>query len=131
LEWKYVKKIESINNVSIFEETYNFSLPNGYKNLLIELNGGRPSKKLFKCTNGTEHVIKSFLSFNPEDKESIFKVNEWVKDQLPSDYIVFANDPGGNFICFNRSNEIFYWQHEDTIFLKIANNIESFIESLY
>lgn len=131
MEWKYVKKIKDMNNISKFEEIYNFSLPNKYRKLIIKLNGGRPNKKLFKCINGTEHVIKSFLSFNYEDRDNIFKVNEWVKNQLLKDYIIFANDPGGNFICFNKSGEIFYWQHENTSLLKIANNIEDFLQNLY
>lgn len=131
MEWKYIKELKDINNIEKFEQILEIKLPEDYMEYIKKYNGSRPGKKLFQCENGDEHMIKTFLSFNPEDIENIFKYYEALKMQLPKGYFPIASDPGGNFIIYNREFKLYYWNHENNKKEFIANNFKELIEKLY
>ena len=128
MDWKYVKPIASKEIINEFERNFNYKFPDDYKECAINYNGGRPKVKVFDTTTTKEREIKSLLSFNRDDPETIWNVNENSKES----YIVFATDSSGNLICFNKSdNTIIFVDHETRSVEKVSDDFTSFINSLY
>lgn len=131
MEWKYVKKLNDEKNIEEFEKLVRIKLPEDYKNFIKKYNGGRPSKKAFKTISGTEHLVKTFLSYNKEDLENIFKTYEYGHDFFDEVYFAIGNDPFGNYILSDKKGRIYYFDLESGKTEFIGNSFEQFIESLY
>lgn len=129
MEWKYVKEIKSAELISDFERKFNFKFPDEYRECVLKYNGGRPSKKVFDTEKVKEREIKSLLSFNHNDLETMWFVNDCNDTSL---YIAFATDSAGNLICFNASDSsIVFIEHETNVIEKVSDNFVNFIGSLY
>lgn len=131
MEWKYVKKLNNEKNIEEFEKLVKIKLPEDYKSFIKKYNGGRPSKKAFKTISGTEHLVKTFLSYNKEDLENIFKTYEYGYDFFDEAYFAIGNDPFGNYILSDKKGRIYYFDLESGKTEFIENSFEQFIESLY
>ncbi|MGL5125912.1 MAG: SMI1/KNR4 family protein [Fusobacteriaceae bacterium] len=131
MEWKFIKKLKNEKTIQEFENIIKIKLPNDYIKFINENNGARPKLKLFKTKAGKEHIIKTFLSFNHDDIENIFSVNDWLKKELEDEYFAIASDPAGNYIVYNKELQIYFWNHELNEFELIAEHFENFINNLY
>ena len=131
MKWRYVKKLNSENLINEFEDMVKYNFCDSFKQLVVKNNGGRPSNKLFVTYQGKEHAIKSFLSFNKDDKETVWNVLEYNKYELFG-FIPFAIDNFGNLICFQKGNDsIVFLNHESFCIDFIANNFDAFMNNLY
>lgn len=132
LQWKYVKPIKDDNAVSAFEQEYGFALPADFKHMLPEINGGRPDKKCFATKTGCERLIKSVLSFNRDDRETVWMFNEDdSEEEALKDLMVFALDDFGNPICFDRSGRVLFYDHEDEETEFVSDSFTEFLKCLY
>lgn len=130
MEWKYVKELKDVNKINEFEQKIGYELANDYKDFIKNFNGSRPMLKEYVDSEGNEHEIKTFLSFNDGDRENIFKVNEWLDKDLIGKYYAIASDPAGNYITIDKKNEIYFWNHETGKLIYVAKSFTDFIESL-
>ncbi len=132
MEWKYVKTLKSEDLIYEFERLVKYSFSDSFRKCIIENNGGRPSKKAFDTDKAKERELKSFLSFNKEDRETVWKIFEWNKDELTNKYVPFAIDNFGNIICFEvNTNKVVFINHENMSIEVIADDFEEFINKLY
>ena len=72
LTWKYVKTLGDSRAVENFLEENNLSLPEDLIACLKNNNGGRPNRKTFDTDRSKEHMIKTLLSFNHGDAETVY-----------------------------------------------------------
>lgn len=132
LNWKYTKSLPTKSLIDDFETHTNFKLPDEFRNIIQQYNGGRPDKRRFDTTNAKERCIKTFLSFNPEDKENVwFAWNRALAGMVP-----FAVDNFGNYIAFDEyakpnSVIIVFCNHETGKIEFVANDFSEFINKLY
>jgi len=118
--------IEDLENL---ERALNISLPNSYKELMIEFNGGIPEKEYFKGGYG----ISTFYPIK-NGENNIEIVMETIQDILPKDFFPFGDDMGGNDFCIDLSEEnygkvyLIIWEDDDPVFL--TNSFEEFLEGL-
>lgn len=132
MEWKYIKPLVSSEYIKEFEDLVKYSFSEEFKNCILSNNGGRPSKKMFDTDFQKERTLKSFLSFNKEDKETVWKIYDWNKKELSDKYVAFAIDNFGNLICFDISSEkVIFLNHENNNVEQIANNFVEFMAGLY
>lgn len=132
MEWKYVKKLMSADLIADFESTAGYCFCDAFRNCVLLNNGGRPSKRCFDTDKAKGREIKSLLSFNKEDRETVWKIFEWSKTELANQFIPFAIDNFGNLICFDNINsKVVFLNHEDQSTECIADNFETFINELY
>ncbi len=132
MEWKYIKKLKSIDLISEYERLVNYAFCDSFRECVIACNGGRPDKKVFNTNKEKEREIKSFLSFNREDRETVWKVFEWNREELSNRYIPFAIDNFGNIVCFDKENDnIVFLNHENSSIEFVADNFEIFLSKLY
>lgn len=131
MEWKFIKKLNNKKTIEEFEGLIAKKLPNDYIEFINENNGARPKFKLFKTETGKEHVIKTFLSFNHDDIENIFSVNNWLKDDFKGKYFAIASDPAGNYIVYDENFNLYFWNHELNKVELIGKSFTDFINNLY
>ena len=132
MDWKYVKALNSNELIDDYECMVKYVFCDSFKKCIMEHNGGRPSMRIFDTDKAKEREQKSFLSFNKDDRETVWKIFDWNKDELTDKYIPFAIDNFGNLICFDASNDkIVFVNHEDMTIEMIANDFDTFLNGLY
>ena len=132
MNWKYVKTLKSANLIDEFETLVCYELPKEFKECVLQYNGGRPECKGFDTDTNKGRELKSFLSFNKEDRETVWKIYEWNKEELANRYLAFAIDNFGNLICFDmRNDNVVFLNHEDLSAEHIAKTFTEFLELLY
>ena len=131
MNWKYVKPLKSIYLVNRFECLTHYKLPKEFVDCVSQFNGGRPERNRFNTAVSTDRSIKTFLSFNPEDRDTVWKIHKWNRDELGDRYAAFAIDHFGNLICFYTGNgSVVFWNHENSHTEYIADTFSEFIDSL-
>lgn len=132
MNWKYVKTLKSENDIAEFEKVYKIEFPDSFKEIVSKFNGGCPEKDVYDTDKTKERTIKSILSFNQNDKETIWKINEYSTEELGNRYVAFAIDHFGNLICFSRSNKSIVFMDMETLKTEsIAKDFTSFLDKLY
>mgnify|MGYP000866863327 CR=1 FL=1 len=131
LSWKFVKPLKDNKAVETFEADYGLKLPQDIIACIKQNNGGRPDKKVFDTTISKGRVIKSLLSFNKDDLDTVYDAMDILKGEN-SNLVPFASDPGGNYICFDtKQQDIVIWLHETNTTEKISGSFTAFLERLY
>ena len=99
ITWKYIKPLDDPSAVMNFLKAYNVELPDKLTESIEKFNGRRPSEKQIITSSKREYVFKSMLSYNRNDKETIYSVfPELFKG---TQLFPFASDAAGNFICYD------------------------------
>ncbi|MHC0037729.1 SMI1/KNR4 family protein [Pseudoneobacillus sp. C159] len=130
--WKRVKPLEPVTSIEIFESDHGFTVPEFLKDFIHQYNGGRPSLDITKTKSGREVQIKTFLSFNKKDIETVHNVIGYFKKQFHGNLLPFASEPSGDYFCVDLTNlSIVYWEHETNEIQKVADNFYKFINGLY
>ena len=130
MKWKYVKKLEDINELKNFEFENSCKLPADLEKCVVYNNGGRPEKKVFDTDTSEGRMFKRLLSFNYGEAENIWDAYN-VMQKEDADLIPFAIDPGGNYICFKRTNhKIYLWLHETNTAEYVAESFKDFLDKL-
>jgi hypothetical protein len=127
-----------------FETQFGISLPDAYKQFLLENNGGRPDPAYFDVPNwpGEGTLVGDFLGIRSQRAANLSFWIEELGDELLPDFIPIADDPGGNFLCLRLTEPdrgaIYYWDaspdHDldettGTMF-KVAGSIDEFLKKL-
>ena len=132
MDWKYAKPLTSKELIHAFEVYTDYKLPEDFKACVLNHNGGRPSSKTFDTHVTTERALKSLLSFNKDDRENIWKVNDWNTQELKKRFVAFAIDNFGNLICFDqKDNSVIFLETENLQVEKVAKNFTAFLNMLY
>lgn len=130
LNWKYVKTLKNEDSISIFEQVIGCEIPTDLKTCIINNNGGRPDKKIFDTDLSQERVIKSLLSYNKDDLETVFDAYNVISKENKN-LVPIASDPAGNYICFEKDTKVIVlWLHETNKLEKIADNFTDFLSNL-
>lgn len=130
--WRYVKKLTSVNLIDEFEQLVEYKFCESFKKCVLINNGGRLNKKCFLAEKSEERVLKSFLSFNKEDKENVWDMFEWIEKEIKKKYIPFAIDNFGNLVCFDKSNDKIVFVNNDNMSVQIvAETFDDFLKTLY
>lgn len=131
MEWKYVKPLESIKLIEDFECMTKYVFGDSFKKCVLNYNGGKPTLEIFDTETSKERAIKALLSFNHKDRETVWKIFEWNKEDLVNQYIPFGIDNFGNLICFDANNDhIVFLNHEDKHIEFVASNFDDFLNLL-
>lgn len=91
------------------EKRVGFKFPEGYKECVIKYHGARPVQKLFNV-EGVERVFGKFLDYVKRHSYTLLEcyVNETDEQYgtIPPCVIPFADDPSGNYICFDYEENL-------------------------
>lgn len=122
ITWNYVKTLHDSSAVRDFLKNCHLTLPAGLLECLEKNNGGRPSVKLFDTDQSRECVFKALLSYNKDDRETIYMVYP----DLFKNTSLFpvGTDSAGNFICYDFSSEEYVlWNQEMNRIERLRRNL--------
>ena len=106
------------------ENTMRVTFPAGYREFMLEHNGGKPSRKDFLFAEETgPYTDSSVRTFYPiEDANRLSLESKWdvfcsgEPPRIPRDMIPIAGDSFGNQICIGvsgpRCGHVYFWDHE-------------------
>ncbi|MDA7026852.1 SMI1/KNR4 family protein [Bacillus sp. CLL-7-23] len=133
----------SLENIKTFEDDYNVTLPEEYKNFLLEYNGGDVNPNVFKISDEQgESALNTLYGLNiSAEYDELSSVFDSLEGELPQELLSIGDDSGGNQICIgisgNYFGKIYIWMHDieegeymDNVFF-LANNFNEFLDSLY
>lgn len=87
-------------------------LPAELVTIIEQFNGGRPFEKDIVTENNKAFVFKSLLSYNSDDKETIYSVYpELFKE---SSLYPIGSDAAGNFVCYDCKKQSFCMLNHET-----------------
>lgn len=137
----------SIDVLEKIEGKLGVTFPNSFKEIILYKDSAVFKKSLFKFKefiSGDEWrgCLGSILSFAPGLGElGILWHTQKFKEQIGDGLIPVAEDPGGDFVCFdyrkgkdNPNPPIIYWSHEspeNEDISYVADNFDDFINMLY
>ncbi len=141
LTWQDCRPSLSEEAIGSVEERLNVRLPADYVECVIQCDGGWPNPHHFSYPDpslgAVETSLGRFLSLDSSKAGSLLDVVDWLSDQLPSGVVPFADEPGGDFICFDfrtsATPSVVYWMHErngDEAIAQLAPNFSAFLDQL-
>lgn len=131
LTWNYVKPLKNDNAVECFEADNGLKLPPDIIACVKQNNGGRPDKKVFDTEVSKGRLMKSLLSFNKDDLETVYDAMDILKNENAK-LVPIATDPGGNYICYDTiQHDIVLWLHETNTTERISDSFTAFLKALY
>lgn len=131
IKWKRIKPLESDTALKAFQDAKGIVIPENLKELIIDVNGGRPDKKTFKDGQGRTYQMTRLLSYNENDIDTIYKVADYFIRTFSSKILPFATEASGDYFCVDlTSGEVVYWNHEDDSLIVIASGIDVYFENL-
>ena len=113
--WKYVKPLEDKDAVKEFLRKYHINLPKSMIEILETYNGGRPADKRILTTAKREYVFKTLLSYNKNDKETIYSMYPEPFRKLG--LYPIASEAAGNYVCYDVTtrNWVLYNHERDRV----------------
>ena len=109
-------------------------IPDGLVEFLKKYNGGSFEECVFFDSPKGPVVAASFLPVSPDENTAITKIFDFFVQELKSNFIPFASDPGGNYFLLGVENEdrnrVYFWDHESHEFYEIAASFEYFLNAL-
>lgn len=116
--WKRTIGELDMNDINKVEKHWGVTLPDDYKQCCINNHRGRPNPCVYDFEYKTGALFSYLLSFKEDNSYYILKDYNNIKDRLVDNVYPFADDPGGNFICFDyregkdKTPKVVYWDHE-------------------
>lgn len=103
--------------ITALEQGWRIRLPKDYKNFLININGGKPKKKLFtlKDQSNNSLIAGLFGISEEEDYNILTRYPSMLGDRIPTNMFPIADDQGGNFILLSVKEadrgKVYFWDH--------------------
>jgi len=128
--WQLSIKLEK-ETLENIEGKCEIVIPKDLKNFLLLNNGSIPILKSFNTDSSKNEIINNILDFNINSSESFQIVHNSIKDYIPVNFLPFARDGFGNYICILQDNKIIFYNHETQKTSVIAKNFQDFIKGLH
>lgn len=139
--------LPTIKDIEKVEKDLGIKIPDNYKKILLESDGGVPENNVyyFKDGEGINIVGRDRLRFDSvciDGFNPLREISYTDQSEFPKDMIPIATDGGGNYICISSSNgKIYYLDHEEIAeqsgdepdyygFYYICESLETFMDSL-
>ena len=126
--WRRVKPLADPAAVEQLERRYQVRLSHGLRACILANNGGRPVPDGVRLAGGRATDVRLLLSYNPEDRENIYRPMEYFVEKYHGSLIPFAVDSGGNYFC-QQGERIVLWR-QDGEFCPVSENFEEFLDRL-
>ncbi|WP_152847294.1 SMI1/KNR4 family protein [Bacillus paralicheniformis] len=119
INWLSPSEYKELSNKEIneVENKMKVAFPSDYKEVVKKYQGCVPLDKNVVEIGGFKESFNFLLTIESDEYIGILEVYDSIKDRLVKNVIPFANDPGGNFYCFDYRNssepKIVFWDHEE------------------
>jgi hypothetical protein len=141
IDWKWCDLPISESEIKLVEFELKVRFEDDFVNLVMNYNGGYPSKKYFDYEKDKQLVFNNLLSLKKNGSDpTLLETYFSVCDRLPYKIIPFGITPFGDLICLSfkeMPNSICIWNHEiasinkEKCLSKIATDLNVFLKKLY
>lgn len=137
MEWKFSKDSITKKDIETVEKYLGVSLPERFKEIIVQHNGARPSLSYFDLEKEKEKVFDSLINYKLNTENNVIDYYDSIKNEIAEKIIPFGEDPFGNLLGFlykNKANpSIIFYNHEisNEKISVIADNFDDFINKLY
>ncbi len=125
-----------------FEKKYGVVFPESYKRLLKDCQGKTPNPNYFKFNNSFSSIAVFYHFYDNRDDINSYHIEknqDFLREYVSPNLLAFAEDPGGNFICFDYRKgpynpRVVFVSHEDVgadAIYSICKDFDKFLSSLY
>lgn len=101
--------------IAAFEQQIGFSLPDDYRQFLLENNGAKSNRQVFFVKDlGQDVMLDVFFGITHPTSRSL-TLGYWLQeygDEIDEQSLLIGSDPGGRFLLYVTSGEekgIYYW----------------------
>ena len=133
--WKYARPLMDDMPIKKMEGKFNKTFPMDYVECVLESNAGTPSRDVFETERRDERVFGGLLSVIESDDVNVYESYDDLSDRLDRDDVFpFAEDPGGNYICFDYSQSpptVVFWDHETNELEPVSRTFSDLLNKLY
>ncbi len=134
LQWLYGKKLQNLNDITEFEKESNIQFPPEYKKIISQNDGATPIPQLFSVADKSEKVFNYLIKSSLVQTMFFDLCREYNPDHLL--LVPFADDPAGNFICFDfttdRNNpQVVFFDLDERKGTTVAPDFNSFLEEIH
>lgn len=145
--WEDGQELENDKYIEQTEKELGIVFPDSFKQIVRKYDGGKPNKPDFFCDYNGKSLIGSCVQFlcvrQGYPRNSIVGARKALGDIIPAGVFPFAEDGGGNCVCFDyRNNPIdpeivyyyYYFYYDDpnsTNVFFVAKNFDEFLEKLF
>lgn len=110
------------------EKRIGFNFPESYKECVIKYHGSTPLQDLFDVEN-VQRVFGQFLEYDDSSESLLYCYVNGIDEHrgiIPPYIIPFAEDPSGNYICFDYSEnkgspKVVFLNLDECVSLEIIN----------
>ncbi len=143
INWLSRKPPTDTSLVKKLEHSLGVSFPKKYVEIVSKFPMGHPDKMCFDMPGRQEAVFSRLLEIPLDNNGGIYSDYNFISRNLESSRIIpFAEDPFGNFICFdyhdtNSNPSVVFWDHEadsdagEESLKFVANSFDEFLDMLY
>ncbi|MDD2229522.1 MAG: SMI1/KNR4 family protein [Candidatus Cloacimonetes bacterium] len=134
IEWKYPKSHLSTVEIEVYENALGYKIQSDYMKLILSINGSRPKPNKFDTEAAKDRVFRGLISISQKDSGNIYSVLEWIRDRLPRNLVPFADDPAGNYLCFDFSKSkptVVFWIIETGATEYICDSLSELLNHLH
>ncbi|MGG1534172.1 MULTISPECIES: SMI1/KNR4 family protein [Brevibacillus] len=115
VSWLFPKRPLDTEEIKSIEQQLGIIFPKDYVDCVKQNNGGQPDPDTF-YVGDREAVFSSLIPLNQEESRNVLTVKRKLAERLPEGVVPFADDPFGNYLCFdyrrNQEPKIGIWDHE-------------------
>jgi hypothetical protein len=123
LIWSGVHSRINRSDIQLVENRFGIQFPEDFIEIVLQYHGGFPRPNRFVYQDYEKGPVRSslaeLLSFDLSYRDNIINTYEYLEHQLPTGVIPFADDGGGDYICFDFGStrdsstpKVVYWSHE-------------------
>jgi len=135
LEWLRSRGEANLGSINKLEQKLDVIFPVEYREIVLKHNGAVPSLKIFDIANRPGFIFQRLLNWDINRESNLMSMVDWIVKELPQNIVPFAEDPFGNFICFDFKGrdtvKIVFWNHEEKSITFVADSFVSFLAILH
>lgn len=105
VRWSYIIREPDLKVIKSVEQLLAVKFPDDYIQCILNNHGGQPEPSRFNFGDKDATSFGELLTFDTAHRNYILKIFNSIKEMLPDGVIPFANDPGGNYICFDYNEK--------------------------
>lgn len=136
IEWLASEAELNDEKIKTVEDQWKIQFPNDFVECVCKNDGATPEPSTFDFEGRKGISFGFLLSFRPDSEMYILDVYNRIKKALPKDVFPIADDPAGNFICFDfrqdpNNPKVVFWDHEWDKVVPICDTFTELLNKLY
>lgn len=125
-----ITEITNSDAIKKIENKYGIKFPAEMVEFFGLNNGGTPDHRYFFAEE-EEFELRSFLSFNEGEHNSIHKPLEYFQKNTKGKIVPLGYDSFDNYFCLNvETGIIYFFDHEDELYYRIFDSFSELIATL-